>query len=32
MKASMVGKGWGGGMRIEGREGGREGWVERRER
>ena len=29
---STSGKGCGGGIRIEGREGGRWGWVERRER
>ena len=32
MKASTSGKGWGEGMRIEGREGGREEEPERRER
>lgn len=32
MKASTEGKGCGGGIRIEGRAGGREGWVGRRER
>lgn len=31
-KASTEGKGCGGGIRIEGRAAGREGWVERRER
>lgn len=32
MKASTEGKGWGGGIRIDGSAAGREGWVERRER